>query len=626
MPAVLMNLRAVRLQNLSNQQTELSIAQHSHWSATWDFNLIQNLASGGERFNKNGMLRRDRARYTMQVALWQGQQFAKCAGMLHDSENRSSRTMAAKPFCAPAANAARQVDFAHNTFANQIRRAGSDHFTDKLVPGCALKIVVAALQLQVGVADSALEQPDQCESFRAARTRLLPNAHHSFFETNGEHIVDTLIMLAELACFEQKCHATFPLTDAIYNCPQCGALLEVRFTETPADAATLKQTWRERRMSNQPIDQSGVWRYRELLPFDGFSQKAVTLREGNTPLLNAPRAAEYGGLDRLTFKHQGYNPTGSFKDNGMTCGVTQAIRLGRKRVACVSTGNTSASMAAYASAAGLDPIVFIPRGNISYGKLAQALEYGARTLQIDANFDQILALVRVLAERAGIYLLNSINPFRIEGQKSIIFEMLDARDWNPPDWIVLPGGNLGNTSAFGKALRELREFGFIHKIPRLAVIQAEGAAPFYEFLQTRGEFRSVPEPRTLATAIRIGDPVSWPKALYEITESNGVVEKVSEQEIADAKAIIGRCGIGCEPASAATLAGIRKLTASSVIRRDADVVAVLTGNVLKDPDYIYQYHTSQLKDPEGKLIDSRFGNRPVVVPNDAEAILKILKA
>ncbi len=432
-------------------------------------------------------------------------------------------------------------------------------------------------------------------------------------------------MLAELACFEQKCHATFPLTDAIYNCTHCGGLLEVRFTEARFDPGPLKKLWRERRTSNQMLDQSGVWRYRELLPFDGAEQQAVSLREGNTPLLEAPRAAEYGGLDRIIFKHQGFNPTGSFKDNGMTCGVTQAVRLGRKRVACVSTGNTSASMAAYASAAGLDPIVFIPRGNISYGKLAQALEYGARTLQIDANFDQILALVRVLAERAGIYLLNSINPFRIEGQKTIIFEMLDQRDWNAPDWIVLPGGNLGNTSAFGKALRELRQFGFIDKMPRLAVIQAEGAAPFYEFIKTHGEFRSVSEPRTLATAIRIGDPVSWPKALREITESNGVVEKVSEQEIADAKAIIGRCGIGCEPASAATLAGIRKLTCSSIIRRDADVVAVLTGNVLKDPDYIYQYHTGQLKDPEGRLIEPRFGNQPIVAPNDADAIARILE-
>ncbi len=433
-------------------------------------------------------------------------------------------------------------------------------------------------------------------------------------------------MLAELICFEQKCRARFAIGEAIYNCPDCGALLEVRLTEAGIDQEALKATWRQRRTSNRPLDQSGVWRYRELLPFDGAHHQVVTLREGNTPLLDAPRAAEYGGLDRLTFKHQGFNPTGSFKDNGMTCGVTQAIRLGRKRVACVSTGNTSASMAAYASAAGLNPIVFIPHGNISYGKLAQALEYGARTLQVEANFDQILALVRVLAERLGIYLLNSINPFRIEGQKSIIIEMMDQRDWNPPDWIVLPGGNLGNTSAFGKALRELRELGFIGKIPRLAVIQAEGAAPFYEFMQGRGEFRSVPEPRTLATAIRIGDPVSWPKALHEVTASNGLVERVSEQEIADAKAVVGRCGIGCEPASAATLAGIRKLTAAKAIRPKEDVIAVLTGNVLKDPDYIYRYHTGELKDPEGRRIEARFGNQPIVVPNDADAIARILES
>ena len=433
-------------------------------------------------------------------------------------------------------------------------------------------------------------------------------------------------MLADLACFEQKCAGRFPITEAIYNCPQCGGLLEVRFRPGAIAPEALKNIWRERRMQNNALDASGVWRYRELLPFDGHHHQAVSLREGNTPLLDAPRAAEYGGLRNLRFKHQGFNPTGSFKDNGMTCGVTQAIRLARKRVACVSTGNTSASMAAYASAAGLDPIVFIPHGNISYGKLAQALEYGARTLQVEANFDQILALVRELADRAGIYLLNSINPFRIEGQKTIIFEMLDQCDWRPPDWIVLPGGNLGNTSAFGKALRELREFGFIGKMPRLAVIQAEGAAPFFEFMQNRGEFVSVKDPHTLATAIKIGNPVSWPKAACEIAASNGVVEKVSEQEIADAKAIIGLCGIGCEPASAATLAGIRKLTKSSVIGRDANVVAVLTGNVLKDPDYIYSYHTGQLKDPEGRPIHPRFGNKPAVVPNDPDAITRILEA
>ena len=431
-------------------------------------------------------------------------------------------------------------------------------------------------------------------------------------------------MHTALVCFEEACRARYPITEVLYNCRKCGGLLEAVLDDAAIDPTALKKTWRERRMCNMPVDQSGVWRYRELLPFEETA-RPVTLREGNTPMLEAPLAARYGGLDRLVFKHQGFNPTGSFKDNGMTCGVTQAVRLGMRRVACVSTGNTSASMAAYASAAGLDPIVFIPHGNISYGKLAQALEYGARTLQVEANFDQILALVRDLAERVGIYLLNSVNPFRIEGQKTIVFEMLDQRDWNPPDWIVLPGGNLGNTSAFGKALRELREFGFIDKMPRLAVIQAEGSAPFYEFMNSSASpYRSVPNPETLATAIRIGDPVSWPKARREVIESNGVVEKVSEQEIADAKAQIGRCGIGCEPASAATLAGIRKLTEKGVMEGSADVVAVLTGNLLKDPDYIYRYHTGQLTAPNGERLISTFGNQPTVAPNDADALIKIL--
>jgi threonine synthase len=433
-------------------------------------------------------------------------------------------------------------------------------------------------------------------------------------------------MPAELICFEERCRARFPIDEVIYNCPHCGGLLEVWYPPSAQTPAELKRIWRERRTSNGPLDQSGVWRYREIIPFLESFDQVVTLREGHTPLLPAPRAAAYAGLDALTFKHQGFNPTGSFKDNGMTCGVAQALRLGMQRVACVSTGNTSASMAAYASAAGLDPIVFIPHGNISYGKLAQALEYGAKTLQVEANFDQILALVRTLAERLGIYLLNSINPFRIEGQKTIVVEMLDQRDWNPPDWIVLPGGNLGNTAAFGKALRELHALGFIARIPRLAVIQAEGAAPFYELMHApaRG-FRAVNHPETLATAIKIGDPVSWPKALREVACCGGVVEKVTEQEIADAKAVIGRCGIGCEPASAATLAGIRKLTASGAMAASADVVAVLTGNLLKDPDYIYRYHTGKLETPDGAAIHPRFGNQPTVVPNDADRIAAILQ-
>jgi threonine synthase len=430
------------------------------------------------------------------------------------------------------------------------------------------------------------------------------------------------VLGASLRCINERCSEQFGIEEILYNCPKCGGLLEAVYCGPAAPADELKQTFRNRRLSNAPLDQSGVWRYRELFPFLDDLAHVVTLREGNTPLLDGPIAATYGGLDRLTFKHQGFNPTGSFKDNGMTCGVAQARRLKMTRVACVSTGNTSASMAAYAAAAGLEPLIFLPHGNISFGKLAQALEYGARTFEVEANFDEILALVRVLADRLGIYMLNSMNPFRIEGQKSIVIEMMDQRDWRAPDWIVLPGGNLGNTSAFGKALRELHAQGFIEKMPRLGVIQAEGSAPFYEFSQRRGEgeFRAIAKPETLATAIRIGDPVSWPKAWHEVQVSNGAVEKVTEQQIADAKAQIGRSGIGCEPASAATLAGIRKLTAAGTIQHDADVVAVLTGNVLKDTDYIYRYHTGQLEAPGGVKITSTFGNRPIVVPNDPDRI------
>ncbi|MCH7528967.1 MAG: threonine synthase, partial [Candidatus Marinimicrobia bacterium] len=277
------------------------------------------------------------------------------------------------------------------------------------------------------------------------------------------------------------------------------------------------------------IDHPTLWRYQAFLP--SVSEKyRISLGEGNTPLFEAPRAASYGGLARIQFKHQGYNPSGSFKDNGMTAGVAQARSLGMKRVACVSTGNTSASMAAYAAAADLQAIVFIPHGNIAYGKLAQALEYGALTIEVEANFDQILALVRRLAEELGVYLLNSMNPFRIEGQKTICIEMLDQRGWKTPDWIVLPGGNLGNVSALGKALRELKQIGLIERIPRLAVIQAEGAAPFFDLFQRedRSVIRNVEEPETLATAIRIGAPVSWEKARFEVESSGGCAGAVSE--------------------------------------------------------------------------------------------------
>jgi len=429
-------------------------------------------------------------------------------------------------------------------------------------------------------------------------------------------------MPADLLCISAHCGKRFSIGEVIYSCPACGGLLETDYDFAALDAGELKQLWRGRRTDNHPLNQSGVWRYREIIPFLDELSRVVTLREGNTPLLPAPRAAAYAGLRGLQVKHQGFNPTGSFKDNGMTCGASQAVSLGMKRVACVSTGNTSASMAAYAAAAGLQPIIFLPHGNISFGKLAQALEYGAKTLLVEANFDQILKLVLDLAGRLGIYLLNSINPFRIEGQKTIMVEMLDQLDWQPPDWVVVPGGNLGNVSAFGKGLRELKRIGLIDKLPKLAVIQAEGAAPFHSYMRAAGRqpFAAVEMPETLATAIRIGDPVSWPKAEHEVRTSGGITAMVSEQDIADAKAQIGLCGIGCEPASAATLAGIVKLVRQRVIDPDARVVAVLTGNLLKDPDYIYNYHTARLRTPGGEPIASTFANQPVVAPNDPDRI------
>jgi threonine synthase len=555
--------------------------------------------------------------------------------MLKAAQHGSIRPVPAEATRAPLASAACQVDLARDAAADPGRVVRIRHHANELVTGGSAKSVVSALEFEIGGADAGREQTNSSESGSDAGQRLLAHFDAAVFKMHCEHglkLEDMALsgnsesgaMRAELVCFEPACRATYDITEVLYNCPKCGGLVEVRYRGEPAEPGALRRTFRERRTSNAPLDASGVWRYRELFPFLVDYSHVVTLREGNTPLLEAPAAAAYGGLDRIAFKHQGFNPTGSFKDNGMTCGAAQARRLGMRRVACVSTGNTSASMAAYAAAGGLEALIFLPHGNISFGKLAQALEYGARTLEVEANFDQILALVRVLAEKLGIYLLNSVNPFRIEGQKSIIFEMLDQRDWRAPDWIVLPGGNLGNISAFGKALREASEIGLIDKMPRLAVIQAEGAAPFYDLFTRGGEFHAVTKPETLATAIRIGDPVSWPKALYEVRQSCGVVEKVTEQEIADAKAQIRRAGIGCEPASAATLAGIRKLTGRGVIDRVADVVAVLTGNLLKDPDYIYKYHTGKLEAPGGVKIRSTFGNQSVVVPNDPDRIAALL--
>ena len=442
---------------------------------------------------------------------------------------------------------------------------------------------------------------------------------------------------AELRCIEDNCGASYALSEERTECARCGNLLDVCYEWNGLEGAALREIWKTRKMSRAPEDLSGVWRFREMLPFLPESGRIITLREGNTPLLDAPRAAAYAGLESIAFKHQGFNPTGSFKDNGMTAGVTQGAALGKKIVTCASTGNTSASMAAYAAAGGLQAVIFIPAGQIAAGKLAQALEYGALTIQVEANFDVTLKLVFHLVEQSGLYLLNSVNPFRLEGQKTIAVEIMEQLGWEPPDWIVLPGGNLGNCSAFGKGLRELLELGVISRLPRLAVIQAEGSAPLYNLLCRASKenrqpremgLQPVENPQTLATAIKIGAPASWKKALRELDATRGVVEKVSEQEIADAKAVIGAAGIGCEPASAASLAGAKKLVAQGVIHPAARVVGVLTGNLLKDPGYTLAYHQGSLSHSrQGREmpIEPRFGNRPVSVLPDPAAIEKILR-
>ncbi|HET8674369.1 MAG TPA: threonine synthase [Blastocatellia bacterium] len=416
----------------------------------------------------------------------------------------------------------------------------------------------------------------------------------------------------------------------MYTCVACGGLLDVVYDfSSRASASSMKSVFAERKITGSLLDRSGVWRFRELLPFVDDLSHVVTLAEGNTPLYEGARSARYGGLASLVFKHQGMNPTGSFKDNGMTTGVTQARVLKAAAVACASTGNTSASMAAYAARAEMRAFVFIPAGQVAYGKLSQSLEYGASVVEIEGNFDDAMRLVREVAEEAGLYLLNSINPFRLEGQKAIVIELMEQLNWRAPDWIVLPGGNLGNVSAFGKALDELEKLGFIDRLPRLAVIQAEGAAPFYELVSSaaQAELRPAQDPVTLATAIKIGNPVSWKKALRAIRLTDGVVERVSEQEIADAKAVIGSDGIGCEPASAATLAGVRKLVSSSKIASDEMVVGVLTGNLMKDPNYTVAYHTNSLalERKEGRVaIEGRFANRPARVAADKKQILDLL--
>jgi threonine synthase len=390
----------------------------------------------------------------------------------------------------------------------------------------------------------------------------------------------------QLRCTE--CAAAQSEQSAAVFCAACGGLLAFELDlKASFEGARYRNLLAERRRSNDVIDRSGVWRFRELLP--AIAPNAiVSLREGDVPLYAARRGAEYARADRVRYLHLGMNPTASFKDFGMTVAISHARARGAQVAVCASTGNTSASMAAYAARAGMTAVVLVPEQGISEAKVAQTLDYGARVIAIGGDFDAALEIVRSL-DASRFAIVNSVNPFRIEGQKTIAFVLLESSGWKVPDWVILPGGNLGNSSAIGKGFREAHALGLIDRIPRLAVVQATGAAPFVRAFETGKDLVPV-HAETTATAIKIGAPASWRKSLAEVHASNGVVIAVSDEAIADARAVIGIDGIGCEPASAASLAGLRLLRERDVVAPDDDVVLMLTGHMLKDTAYAAAYH------------------------------------
>jgi threonine synthase len=453
-------------------------------------------------------------------------------------------------------------------------------------------------------------------------------------------------------CIHPHCAATLPLDATDFQCPRCGGLLDVAYDwdrlRPPRSLTDFEAKWARRA---DPLALSGVWRFRELLPFAPPEQVA-TVGEGQTLLQRADAVAKYVGLQpgRLFLQYEGLNPSGSFKDNGMTAAFTHARMVGARRAACASTGNTSSSLALYCAATGLmRAIVFIGSGKISYGKLAQALDHGALTLQIAGDFDDAMQRVREVAPRLGIYLVNSVNPFRLEGQKTIMFRVLEALGWQVPDWVVVPGGNLGNVSAFGKAFEELAHLGLIDRLPRLAVINAAGANTFFRLFETQAlrwdrgtpnrfvieEYYALLEREgrkaaTLASAIEINRPVNLPKALRALETCGGVVREVTDQEILDAKAQVGAGGFGCEPASAASVAGAKQMAAEGIIGADERVVCILTGHALKDPSATVAYHTAQgaaFDEALGRrgVRTAHFANRAVPVANDLETIVRAIE-
>jgi threonine synthase len=420
------------------------------------------------------------------------------------------------------------------------------------------------------------------------------------------------------------CGRSYDARDLRTAC-DCGGLLAVEHDAPPVVGAALRERFDARRTppgaaGAPPAAEalSGVWRFRELVMPDVASESIVSQPEGNTPLVARERVARWAGVEGLLLKHEGHNPTGSFKDRGMTVALTQARRGGAAAVACASTGNTSASLAAYAALAGLPALVLVPAGGVALGKLAQSLAYGARTLLVRGDFDDCLRLAREGAERLGVYLANSINPWRLEGQKTIVLELLQQLGWQPPDWIVLPAGNLGNTSAFGAALHAAREHGLIDAVPRLAAVQAAGASPFAASFRGGFAERRAVRAETVATAIRIGDPASHDRAVRAIRETDGLVLDVTDAEILEAKAVVDASGVGCEPASAASVAGARRLARDGTIRPGDRVVAVLTGHVLKDPGILLDYHRGAAPRPP-------LANPPLEIEPTLAALERVLE-
>ncbi|MDP9172942.1 MAG: threonine synthase [Planctomycetota bacterium] len=459
-------------------------------------------------------------------------------------------------------------------------------------------------------------------------------------------------------CINPKCGATFAVTETRVACSRCGSLLDIRYDwqKLPKlkSLGFFEHRWSTKGIGVEGrLDFSGVWRFRELMPFYRDEEEIVTIGEGRTSLQQADLLAAQMGMNpgRLLLQYEGLNPSGSFKDNGMTAAFTHARMVGARKVACASTGNTSASLAMFASLARMTGIVFIGSGKISIGKLSQALDYGALTLQIQGDFDDCLRRIRQISTEVpelGVYLMNSVNPFRLEGQKSIMYRVLEAMDWQSPDWIIVPGGNLGNCSAFGKAFSELRELGLIKKIPRLAIINATGANTLHELVHRRGlkwndgaydasiiqnHYAALDESNyrahTIASAIEISRPVNLPKALRALSVMNGVTREVTDDEILEHRAMVARWGFGCEPASAASVAGLHQLLEDQVISKDEMVVCILTGHELKDPNATVKYHTgidmkavqdlAPQTQPHGKL-----SNPPIVVADDLKAIIRAL--